>query len=286
MQTHRFRLSELHSHPGQNETYGDLPAHEFDALKEDIARRGVRHPIEVTSSGMIVDGHQRVRACRELGIEEIDAIICQDEAHDAIDESFVLGNLLRRQLDPIARARAIQTLVDIERRRSPAKSDEETTGDFRDRIAKLLGGNVSGRTVDRHLQLLRLPPRIRHAVSARELPMITALALEKLSPERQKTIADRIALGESARKVAAEFLLAKPSTPQETPIDLYHMLMEFLHENIQVLDAESGAIVGTAGDHARTADILGTTAAFCRKMQVRERNAHRKSMKQVRDLIG
>lgn len=286
MQTHRFRLSELHPHPDQNETFGNLPEHEFASLKADISRRGVRHPIEVTSSGMIVDGHQRVRACQELGIDEIDAIICKDETHDAIDESFVLGNLLRRQLDPVAKARAIQTLVDIERRRSTSKRNADDSEDLRDRIAKLLGGNVSGRTVDRYLQLLRLPPVIRAAISTGELPMTSGLRLEKLPAELQMAIVARISAGERAQKVAAEYLQSKESTAQETPRQLYQMLIEFLDENTSVLSSEAENIVGAAGNHERAADVLKHSAAFCRKMQARERNAQRRSVKQFGDLLG
>jgi ParB/RepB/Spo0J family partition protein len=286
MQTHRFRVSELRSHPHQNETYGDLPQHEFAALKEDIARRGVRHPIEVTMSGMIVDGHQRVRACKELGIEEIDAIICQDEAQEAIDESFVLGNLMRRHLDPVAKAKAIQTLVEIERRRSGANQDAEHDGDLRDRIAMRLGGTVSGRTVDRLLQLLRLPRAICQAVSAGELPMTKALRVEKLPGDIQQVIADRIAAGAAARAVVAEYLPRKPPTQQETPADLYQMLVDFLGDNISILDAACDALAGVAGNHERTADVLGKTESFCRTMQFRELSAHSESLNEVRELIG
>lgn len=285
MQTHRFRVSELRSHPHQNETYGHLPQHEFVALKDDIARRGVRQPIEVTRSGMIVDGHQRVRACKELGIEEIDAIICQDEAQEAIDESFVLGNLTRRHLDPVAKAKAIQTLVEIERRRSGANHNADHDGDLRDLIAKRLGGKVSGRTVDRLLQLLRLPPAICHAVSANELPMTTALKVEQLSPEIQQVIAARITSGQPPRHVVAEYFAIKQSAPQDTPAGQYQMLVNFLIENISDLDAASDHLAGTAGNHEQAAIVLKATAAFCRKMQVREQNARRESLGKIRKVI-
>lgn len=286
MHTHRFRVSELRPHPQQNATYGDLSQHEFKAMKEDIARRGVRHPIEVTISGMIVDGDQRVRACKELGIEEIDAIICQDEAQDAIDESFVLSNLMRRHLDPVAKAKAIQALVEIERRRSGAKQDIESTGDLRDRIAKQIGAHVSGRTVDRLLQLLRLPNEIRRAVSAGELPMTKALLVEKLPGDIQQAIANRIASGDAARAVVAEYLPQKPITQEEAPADLYQVLINFLGDNISILNAACDDLAGVAGNHQRTADVLEKTEVFCKTMHVRELSAHSESLDEVRELVG
>ena len=48
----------------------DLPAEEFQALMEDIRCRGVQLPIEVTTEDEVLDGHQRLRACAQLGIKD------------------------------------------------------------------------------------------------------------------------------------------------------------------------------------------------------------------------
>lgn len=46
-----------------------LAAEEYEALKADIAARGVQVPVEYDENGAILDGHHRVRACGELGID-------------------------------------------------------------------------------------------------------------------------------------------------------------------------------------------------------------------------
>ncbi len=286
MQVQRRRIDELTSHPQQGQIYADLSDREFQSLKDDIAKHGLRQPVEITTAGMIVDGHHRVRALRELGFEEVDAIICEEMTDEAIEERFVNANLLRRQLDPITKARAIKRLAEIERRRSGANQDADHDGDLRDRIAKRMGGKVSGRTVDRLLQLLRLPLAVCQAVSANELPMTTALKVEKLSPAIQQTISARITSGEPARHVVAEYLPSKQSASQNTPAGQYQMLVQFLSENISDLDAASDQLVGTAGNHEQTACILKATAAFCRRMQVHERSARRESIAQARELVN
>ncbi len=48
---------------------------EFEALKEDIAKHGVIVPVVIDQHGAIVDGHHRVRACKELGIEDYPVIV-------------------------------------------------------------------------------------------------------------------------------------------------------------------------------------------------------------------
>src|SRR5271157_2883452 len=87
----------------------DLPAEEFQALKEDIRRRGVQVPIEITTEDEILDGHQRLRACEQLGIKDYPVKVVaglrtdQEKRHHAIR-----ANLLRRQLTREQR----RTLID------------------------------------------------------------------------------------------------------------------------------------------------------------------------------
>jgi len=46
----------------------DLPADDYQRLKDDIAARGLMVPIEVDEHGQILDGHHRKKACDELGV--------------------------------------------------------------------------------------------------------------------------------------------------------------------------------------------------------------------------
>jgi ParB-like nuclease domain len=48
----------------------ELPREQFEELKRDIAERGVVVPVIVDEFGAILDGHNRARACRELGIND------------------------------------------------------------------------------------------------------------------------------------------------------------------------------------------------------------------------
>ena len=45
----------------------ELSETDFEALKADIAERGVMVPVEYDEDGNILDGHHRVKACQELG---------------------------------------------------------------------------------------------------------------------------------------------------------------------------------------------------------------------------
>jgi hypothetical protein len=57
-------------HAEQYQMLPELPPEQFEALKADIAERGVLVPVIVDEFGAILDGHNRARACRELGIND------------------------------------------------------------------------------------------------------------------------------------------------------------------------------------------------------------------------
>jgi DNA modification methylase len=62
--------------PGK--TYQLLPSlstEEYEALKLDIKARGVQVPIEFDERGNVLDGHHRLKICRELGIKNYPSII-------------------------------------------------------------------------------------------------------------------------------------------------------------------------------------------------------------------
>src|SRR5207244_2116305 len=67
----------------------------YAAFKADIAARGVQVPIEITSAGVILDGHERRRAAQELAIAELDVLVV--EPADEF-EHIVLCAIQRRQL--------------------------------------------------------------------------------------------------------------------------------------------------------------------------------------------
>ena len=72
---------------------------EYEALKADIAERGVMVPVEYDENGDVLDGHHRVRACRELGIKEWPTVT-RGGMDDAGKRRYVRAlNLKRRHLN-------------------------------------------------------------------------------------------------------------------------------------------------------------------------------------------
>jgi ParB-like chromosome segregation protein Spo0J len=107
------RLDELKSHPRQDELFSNLNEAEFEKLKQSVDG-GLNVPIEITTDNVVIDGHQRLRAARELGWETIDVWV-RDDLPDqkAIDQRHIEANLDRRQLTRLDQARLIKALCEL-----------------------------------------------------------------------------------------------------------------------------------------------------------------------------
>lgn len=81
----------------------DLPEADFDALKADIALRGVLVPVEKDEYGNVLDGHHRIRACEELGITDYPVIVRVGLGEPEKRLHARILNVLRRQLTDVER---------------------------------------------------------------------------------------------------------------------------------------------------------------------------------------
>jgi hypothetical protein len=77
----------------------DMPPEEFEALKADIAERGIVTPIDVDETGAILDGYHRFRAWTELKNSEPPPVTVRVGLSEIEKQSFALHqNVLRRHL--------------------------------------------------------------------------------------------------------------------------------------------------------------------------------------------
>jgi len=70
----RRLISELKLHPHQY-LIPPMSEEDYHNLVEDIKRNGILQPIDITYNNVILDGHHRVKAAKELGIKEVEVRI-------------------------------------------------------------------------------------------------------------------------------------------------------------------------------------------------------------------
>lgn len=91
-------MSILETTPPKYQLMGPLFDDEFEALKLDIGANGVLVAVELDEDGNILDGHHRVRACRELGISQYPKIIRSGFSEEEKRRHARRLNIARRQL--------------------------------------------------------------------------------------------------------------------------------------------------------------------------------------------
>jgi ParB-like chromosome segregation protein Spo0J len=74
-----------------------MSAEQYAALRASIADNGLRTPIEIDKHGTVLDGHQRLRAALELGLERVP--VRGVDPDDQV-EYLVEAAIQRRQLSP------------------------------------------------------------------------------------------------------------------------------------------------------------------------------------------
>lgn len=209
-------LSTLRAYPTQAGMFDPLSDADLEALARDIRERGLKHSIEVLPAnaaglpaGTVVCGHQRLRALQLNGETEVVVLVRHDMAgatRAQIEAEFLTDNLLRRQMDPLAKARVALRRAEVEREINGTDGGPEKEGEVRDRVGRAIG--MSGRNLVRYLSILRAPVEVQTAFQAGRLKLVPAARVGGLDKKAQTAISRRLRKGEDAAEVVKDYLAA------------------------------------------------------------------------------
>ncbi len=162
----------------------DFPPEELDSLAQSIRENGLLQPVTVRREAgtyVLIAGERRLRACRQLGMREIPALVTDREAEDSAVLAL-LENLQRSNLHMFEQANAIVNLL-----REWQITQEEA--------ARRLG--MSQSYLANKVRLLKLTPQEQEEVLEHHLTERHARALLRIddSSLRQKVLAAVIRQG-------------------------------------------------------------------------------------------
>ena len=158
------KISDLKENNTFSELVPEMTTQEYDDLVNSIRKQGVRQPIHILSDKTVLDGRHRVRACKEIGINEIQALSHELDEMKAIefvvDTAVERRNLTKEQkLDIVLRSddlisglkekakiNSLSNLNNAPLSRGTAGPHRES-GKTDDKLGEMAG--VSGRTVRR-----------------------------------------------------------------------------------------------------------------------------------------
>ena len=204
----KMKTLELIPHKDNDFFFDDITGEAWQEFIESIKTSGVIEPIVVTQNKVIVSGHQRVRACKLLGIEEIDAEVRIIDSDDEILKQLIETNIRQRGIgntNPVKFGRCIKELERIygithggdrtESRENnfPLKSQED--------LARELG--ITDVTLRNYKLLAEMIPELQTLVETGIVTPTTARAIVKKLPEfQQRELAKQFA--EKGEKVTGK----------------------------------------------------------------------------------
>lgn len=232
-------VSSLHPHPLQALTYTPCTDEEDRALMVSLRDEGQKDPVIILPDNTILDGHRRVTLLKQLGISDVWVDVRHDLANadpDVIEQAFLQYNFNRRQLHPLDMARIARRLYELEKDRpfkqlSPGKQNEA-----RDRVGKLLGG-VSGRNLQRYMNVLKTPVEVQNAVKAGHLKLMLAEKIAGLPAEVQNEIGVQIPslTGKGAINAMVSLYVTTHPTPKQQASRAISDLAACLRANLREL---------------------------------------------------
>lgn len=215
-------VDKLNPHPKNRYFFDDIDGEPWVAFLESIKTSGVIEPIIVSAPDLtIVSGHQRVRACKKLGIKQVAVEERSYESEDEILKQLIETNIRQRGVGNTNAVKLGRCIKELERIYGVRNGSANEKGDnrigegtkFRDQktqedLAEEL--DMSTKQLRKYKSLTDLIPELQDAVQSGQITATTAMGfVKKLSPEEQKKLAESISgqhkvSGKEVEKYVAE----------------------------------------------------------------------------------
>lgn len=92
----RVPVNNLKPHPKNSYYFDDMSGEKWEEFLDSIKVIGIKDPIIITQDNVIVSGHQRIRAAKELGIAEVDVIQYDYQSEDDVLRDLIELNIKQR----------------------------------------------------------------------------------------------------------------------------------------------------------------------------------------------
>lgn len=194
----RIKISELKPHPKNSYYFDDMVDDVWDDFLQSVRTSGVTNAITITQDKTIISGHQRVRACNVLGIEEISYKMIEYTDEQKEIKDLIESNLKQRvagNSNPVKLGRCFTFLKDYygiahggDRKSEKIKTANGVLEITQEELAAQCGYSVD--VLQRAESLTKLPQEIQDLVQEGTISASTASRLiARLSPEEQEQLA-------------------------------------------------------------------------------------------------
>lgn len=195
------RVKDLKPHPRNKEFFDDMSGDKWKEFLESVKTSGIIEPIVITQDNVVVSGHQRLRAAKELNLETVPTIMKTYYSEDEILKDLLETNVRQRGSINTSSVKSAAIISALEKIYKGDKSG--STPNNQKELANKLG--VSLRTLQYIKQLDKLPDELKLILEDGKITSSTGLKImEKLSEEEQKLVINMIQSSEKDKFTSKE----------------------------------------------------------------------------------
>lgn len=195
-----INVNDLIPHEKNGYFFDDITGDAWTAFIDSVQTSGIIEPIICTQDKIIVSGHQRVRAAKKLGIEEVNVEVRYFDSEDEIIKQLIETNIRQRGIgntNPVKFGRCLKELDRLYGVRNGSAGKATTNLEVQNALPKTQSdiADQIGISIDsykRYEALTNLIPEIADMVN-NGINMTSAVAIaRKLSPAEQAQLAEQI----------------------------------------------------------------------------------------------
>lgn len=209
-----MKVNDLIPHPRNTEFFDDMSGEKWNEFLKSIDSSGVIEPIIVTQDKVIVSGHQRIKACKELRIEEVAVEMRNYDSEDSVLKDLIETNIRQRgdvggsYIKLGRRVKEMERIYGVRQGSTNEKGvnvgASAANGGSRNVTQQDIANkyNVSVDTIQRAKKLADLPQYLQDLVEeGRISPSVASRLIAKLNSEEQEQLAEYLSRLPVAEKI-------------------------------------------------------------------------------------
>ena len=287
----KIKISELKPHPQNNFYFDDMEGDAWDSLLQSISTSNVTNEITITQNKVIISGHQRIRACKVLGIEEVSYKMIEYENENQEIKDLIESNLRQRVLgntNPVKLGRCFSFLNEYygfhQGNGSNQHEQKEKLFTFANsdipsnqtELAESYG--ITKQTMNNYMRMASMIPELEDLVDTGIVTKDTALAIiRNLSSDEQRDLISSLDITKKiTKKEAKEYIKTikelkaenkelKDTSPDSLTISTLKIEKEQLEKENKILESQKKISDDLAAEYKSQSEEY---------MKVKEKLAH------------
>lgn len=287
----KIKISELKPHPQNNFYFDDMEGDAWDSLLQSISTSNVTNAITITQNKVIISGHQRIRACKVLGIEEVSYKMIEYENENQEIKDLIESNLRQRVLgntNPVKLGRCFSFLNEYygfhQGNGSNQHEQKEKLFTFANsdipsnqtELAESYG--ITKQTMNNYMRMASMIPELEDLVDTGIVTKDTALAIiRNLSSDEQRDLISSLDITKKiTKKEAKEYIKTikelkaenkelKDTSPDSLTISTLKIEKEQLEKGNKILESQKKISDDLAAEYKSQSEEY---------MKVKEKLAH------------